>query len=101
MSACDGFARPDGIKAFSETGFAQDLKGIDLPALVIHDDGDHRPDRGFSAAVCDVSEETHAQDLREAVGALASLSVFLPEGGVRDQSRVSVLPVFGSANGTG
>ena len=33
-------AHYDGIKAFSETDFTEDLKSIDLPALVMHGDDD-------------------------------------------------------------
>jgi non-heme chloroperoxidase len=33
-------AHYDGIKAFSETDFTEDLKSIDLPTLVMHGDDD-------------------------------------------------------------
>ena len=33
-------AHYDGIKAFSETDFAEDLKIIDVPTLVMHGDDD-------------------------------------------------------------
>src|SRR5919201_1713231 len=33
-------AQYDGIKAFSETDFTEDLKSIDVPALVMHGDDD-------------------------------------------------------------
>jgi non-heme chloroperoxidase len=33
-------AHHDGIKAFSETDFTEDLKGIDVPTLVMHGDDD-------------------------------------------------------------
>ena len=33
-------AHYDGIKAFSETDFTEDLKGIEVPALVLHGDDD-------------------------------------------------------------
>jgi non-heme chloroperoxidase len=33
-------AHYDGIKAYSETDFTEDLKGIDVPALVMHGDDD-------------------------------------------------------------
>ena len=33
-------AHYDGIKAFSETDFTEDLKGIDVPTLVLHGDDD-------------------------------------------------------------
>jgi non-heme chloroperoxidase len=33
-------ARYDGIKAFSETDFTEDLKVIDVPTLVMHGDDD-------------------------------------------------------------
>ena len=33
-------AHYDGIKAFSETDFTEDLKSIDVPTLVLHGDDD-------------------------------------------------------------
>lgn len=33
-------AHYDGIKAFSETDFTEDLKAIDVPVLVLHGDDD-------------------------------------------------------------
>jgi non-heme chloroperoxidase len=33
-------AHYDGIKAFSETDFTEDLKAIDVPTLVMHGDDD-------------------------------------------------------------
>jgi non-heme chloroperoxidase len=33
-------AQHDGIKAFSETDFTEDLKAIDVPTLVMHGDDD-------------------------------------------------------------
>jgi non-heme chloroperoxidase len=33
-------AHYDGIKAFSETDFTEDLKAIDVPTLVLHGDDD-------------------------------------------------------------
>jgi non-heme chloroperoxidase len=33
-------AHYDGIKAFSETDFTEDLKSIDVPTLVMHGDDD-------------------------------------------------------------
>jgi non-heme chloroperoxidase len=33
-------AQYDGIKAFSETDFTEDLKSIDVPTLVMHGDDD-------------------------------------------------------------
>ena len=33
-------AHYDGIKAFSETDFTEDLKAIDIPTLVMHGDDD-------------------------------------------------------------
>ena len=32
--------KPDGIQAFSETDFTEDLKLIDVPTLVMHGDDD-------------------------------------------------------------
>lgn len=33
-------AHYDGIKAFSETGFTEDLKNVDIPVLVLHGEDD-------------------------------------------------------------
>ena len=33
-------AHYEGIKAFSETDFTEDLKAVDVPTLVMHGDGD-------------------------------------------------------------
>ena len=45
-------AHYDCIKAFSETDFTDDLKAIDVPALVMHGDDDQVvPDRRLGAAV--------------------------------------------------
>ena len=59
-------AQYDGIKAFSETDFTEDLKSIDVPTLVMHGDDDQIvPDRRLRAAVGEAAEEGHAQGLRE------------------------------------
>ena len=42
-------AQYDGIKAFSETDFTEDLKGIDVPTLVMHGDDDQIVPIGDSA----------------------------------------------------
>ena len=42
-------AHHDGIKAFSETDFAEDLKAIDVPTLVMHGDDDQIVPIGASA----------------------------------------------------
>ena len=42
-------AHYDGIKAFSETDFTQDLRGIDVPTLVMHGDDDQIVPIGGSA----------------------------------------------------
>jgi non-heme chloroperoxidase len=46
-----GGAKPhyDGIKAFSETDFTEDLKQIDVPTLVLHGDDDQIVPIGDSA----------------------------------------------------
>ncbi len=60
-------AHYDGIKAFSETDFTEDLKSITVPTLVVHGDDDQIvPDRRLCAPVGEAPEEQHAQDLREA-----------------------------------
>ena len=59
-------AHYDGIKAFSETDFTEDLKIINVPTLVMHGDDDQIvPIAEFRAAVREASEEWHAQGLRE------------------------------------
>ena len=42
-------AHYDGIKAFSETDFTEDLKKIDVPTLVMHGDDDQIVPIGISA----------------------------------------------------
>lgn len=42
-------AHYDGIKAFSETDFTEDLKSITVPALVLHGDDDQIVPIGASA----------------------------------------------------
>ena len=44
-------AQVDGIKAFSETDFTEDLKKIDVPTLVLHGDDDQIVPIGISAMV--------------------------------------------------
>ena len=59
-------AHYDGIKAFSETDFTEDLKSINVPTLVMHGDDDQIvPDRRFRAALGEAAEARHAQGLRE------------------------------------
>ncbi len=59
-------AHCDGIKAFSETDFTEDLRAIDVPTLVVHGDDDQIvPIAGFRAAVGEAAEEGDAQGLRD------------------------------------
>lgn len=44
-------AHYDGIRAFSETDFTEDLKTIDVPALVLHSDDDQIVPIGASAHI--------------------------------------------------
>ena len=58
-------AHYDCIKAFSETDFTEDLKKIDVPALVMHGDDDQIvPDRRLGAALGQAPEERHAEGLQ-------------------------------------
>jgi non-heme chloroperoxidase len=45
----DAKAQCDGIKAFSETGFTQDLQSIDVAVLVMHGDDDQLVSPAISA----------------------------------------------------
>ena len=59
-------AHYDGIKAFSETDFTEDLKIIDVPTLVMHGDDDQIvPIADSAPLVVEAAEERHAQGLRE------------------------------------
>ena len=53
-----------GIKAFSETDFTEDLKIIDVPALVMHGDDDQIvPIADFSITFSEAAQEQHTQSL--------------------------------------
>ena len=57
-------AHYDGIKAFSETDFTEDLKAIDVPTLVMHGDDDQIVPYADSAPLsAKLAEERHAEDL--------------------------------------
>ena len=59
-------AHYDGIKAFSETDFTEDLKIINVPTLVMHGDDDQIVPIADSALLSvKAAEERHAQGLRE------------------------------------
>jgi hypothetical protein len=53
--------RIDGIVAFSQTDFMEDLKKITAPVLAMHDDDDLRR---FHATFGKVSEEWHVENLQ-------------------------------------
>ena len=58
-------AHYDGIVAFSQTDFTEDLKKIDVPVLVMHGEDDQIvPYVELGAAVGKASEERHAEDLQ-------------------------------------
>ena len=58
-------AHYDGIVAFSQTDFTEDLKKIDVPVLVMHGDDDQIvPYRRFGAAIGKAGEERHVEDLQ-------------------------------------
>ena len=59
-------AHYDGIKAFSETDFTDDLKAIEVPTLVMHGDDDQIvPYADAAPAVGEAPEERHPEDLRK------------------------------------
>ncbi len=59
-------AHYEGIKAFSETDFTEDLKVIDVPALVMHGDDDQIvPVAELGAALGKAPEERDSQGLQE------------------------------------
>ena len=59
-------AHYEGIKAFSETDFTEDLKIIEVPTLVMHGDDDQIvPIAELGASVGEALEERHAEGLRE------------------------------------
>ena len=58
-------AHYDGIVAFSQTDFTEDLKKITVPVLVMHGDDDQIvPYADSGAAVGEAAEERHAEDLQ-------------------------------------
>ena len=58
-------AHYDGIVAFSQTDFTEDLKKINVPVLVMHGDDDQIvPYADSGAAVGQAAEERHAEDLQ-------------------------------------
>ena len=58
-------AHYDGIVAFSQTDFTEDLKKITVPVLVMHGDDDQMVPYADSApAVGEVAEEQHAENLQ-------------------------------------
>ena len=58
-------AHYDGIVAFSQTDFTEDLKKITVPVLVMHGDDDQIvPYADSGAAVGQAVEERHAEDLQ-------------------------------------
>ena len=59
-------AHYDGVKAFSETDFTEDLKTITVPTLVMHGDDDQIVPIANSALLSvEAAEERHAEGLRE------------------------------------
>ena len=58
-------AHYDGIVAFSQTDFTEDLKKITVPVLVMHGEDDQIvPYADSGAAVGEAAEERHAEDLQ-------------------------------------
>jgi non-heme chloroperoxidase len=58
-------AHYDGIKAFSETDFTDDLKKITVPVLVMHGDDDQIVPYADSAIVGQAAKERDAKDLQK------------------------------------
>ena len=57
-------AHYDGIVAFSQTDFTEDLKTISVPALVMHGDDDQIvPYRGLRTTVRETAHERDAEDV--------------------------------------
>jgi hypothetical protein len=56
-------AHYDGIVAFSQTDFTEDLKKVTVPALVMHSEDDQVV-RGFVSVVGEALEEGNAQNLQ-------------------------------------
>ena len=58
-------AHYDGIVAFSQTDFTEDLKKINVPVLVMHSEDDQIvPYADAGPAVGEAAEARHAQDLQ-------------------------------------
>ena len=58
-------AHYDGIVAFSQTDFTEDLKKINVPVLVMHGDDDQIvPYADFCAALGKVAEERHIENVQ-------------------------------------
>ena len=58
-------AHYDGIVAFSQTDFTEDLQNVSVPVLVMHGDDDQIvPYEDFSTVVGEAAEEGHAQNLQ-------------------------------------
>jgi non-heme chloroperoxidase len=58
-------AHYDGVVAFSQTDFTDDLKKITVPVLVMHGDDDQiRAVRRFSSAVVKATEKQHVENLQ-------------------------------------
>ena len=82
-------AHYDGIKAFSETDFTDDLKKITVPVLVMHGDDDQIvPYAELRAIVGQAAKERDAKDLQ-------GLPARLPDhAGRHDKCRPAGLPTF-------
>ena len=60
-------AHYDGIKAFSETDFTEDLKSIEVPTLVMHGDDDQIvPIADSATALREALQARQFEGLREA-----------------------------------
>ena len=82
-------AHYDGIKAFSETDFTDDLKKITVPVLVMHGDDDQIvPYAELRAIVRQAAEERDAKDLQGLPARHAG------HAGRHDQCRPAGLPAF-------
>ena len=80
-------AHYDGIVAFSQTDFTEDLKKITVPVLVMHSEDDQIvPYADCRAAVGQAAEERHAEDLQGLSARHAD------DAGRHDQRRPAGLP---------
>jgi pimeloyl-ACP methyl ester carboxylesterase len=58
-------AHYDGIVAFSQTDFTEDLKKINVPVRVMHgDDDQNRAICGFCAPLGEAAQEWHTENLQ-------------------------------------